>query len=574
MNVEPFADPDDRNDNVLALQCGGDRSAGKIQEVVCMSETKPNVSQGQQTADFRLLVQRLRTKLVSGQDQETVVRMLGRQDIWSRLDSDLAVKWAGMAVMAGKTDIALSVFEHVHHIQADHVQAWKEHYDLLLGLCRYEQAASLRSRALAHNPWAKKEFPVVRASGLTEPEDAAELGEPFARKQQEEKRLDLYLRLFQGREDCFARQWADKKEGKQGYVPVRRPMTREDVLDHLHMRRTYGIYLLQQSSLVSLGVVDVDLVKALRTGKIASAVRSQVKRERDYLFSRLPEVSQKFGLYPLAEFSGGKGYHFWFFFETPVRAKEVREVLTRLVAGFKGDLSHFHLEVFPKQDSISGNGLGNLVKLPLGAHRVTGKRSYFLPKAGQDMWEELACLESVHMSRVDRAVFQVQADREGQVLVHPRQAQWVKEYPELADLHSKCPALAQIMVQCRQGRSLSQREERILFGTLGFLTRRKAIVHALMQHLPDYNPHLVDYKLSRVRGTVLGCKKIHTLLALDIDYCQFDVNQGYAHPLRHCPQYQIQDGPAEKVDSLQDALEQLRQSMEVVKRFLPEGKER
>jgi DNA-directed RNA polymerase subunit L len=63
-------------------------------------------------------------------------------------------------------------------------------------------------------------------------------------------------------------------------------------------------------------------------------------------------------------------------------------------------------------------------------------------------------------------------------------------------------------------------------------------------------------------------------LALDIDYCQFDVNQGYAHPLRHCPQYQIQDGPAEKVDSLQDALEQLRQSMEVVKRFLPEGKER
>ena len=539
-----------------------------------MSEVKPSAIQGQQAADFRLLVHRLRTKLVSGQDLDAAERMLGRQDIWSRLDSDLAVEWAGMAVMAGKADIALSVFEHVHHIHPDHMQAWREHYDLLLGLCRYEQAASLRSRALAQNPEAKAEFPVVQAPGLTEPEDAGDLGEPFARKQQEEKRLDLYLRLFQGREDCFARQWADKKEGKQGYVPVRRPMTREDVLDHLHMRRTYGMYLLQQSSLVSLGVVDVDLVMALRTERISSAVRSQVKRERDYLLSRLPEVSQELGLYPLAEFSGGKGYHFWFFFERPVPAKEVRGVLTRLVAGFKGDLSHFHLEVFPKQDTISGKGLGNLVKLPLGVHRVSGKRSYFLPKAGRDIWEELACLESVRMSRVDKAAYQVQADREKQVLVHPRQAQWAKEYPELAVLHAKCPALAQIMVQCRQGRSLGQREERILFGTLGFLTRRKAVVHALMQQLPDYNPHLVDYKLSRVRGTVLGCKKIHTLLALDIDYCQFDVTQGYAHPLRHCPRYQIQDGPAEKVDSLQDAVEQLRQSMDLVKRFLPEGKER
>jgi hypothetical protein len=535
-----------------------------------MPGTWPSSDHGQNTADYRLLLEQMRDKLMSGQDQETIVRMLGRQDIWSRLHSDYAVDWARLAVMAGETDIALQVFEHVHQIQAGHMQAWKEHYDLLIGLCRYEQAASLRSRALAHNTDENELFQTNQNEGPIQTEDIRDIGEPFVRKQQLDERLDLYLSLFQGREDCFARQWADKNEGKQGYVPVRRPLTREDVQEHLNMRRTYGIYLLQQTSLVKVAVVDVDLVKSLRTGKITSSVHNQVRKERDYLFSRLPEMSQEIGLYPLAEFSGGKGYHLWFFFEAPVPARKVRQVLNRIVDRIKGDLSHFHLEVFPKQDSISGKGFGNLVKLPLGVHRVTGKRSYFLPKTASRSWEDdLLRLESVRMSRIEDAISKVQSEKSAQVLVHPRQAQWAKEYPELALLHTKCPALAQIMIQCRQGGSLSQREERILFGTLGFLTRRKSVMHALLQQLPEYNPHMVDYKLSRVRGTVLGCRRIHTLLALDIDYCQFDYNQGYAHPLRHCPQWQIQDAPAENVDSLQDALEQLRQSLETVKRFLP-----
>ena len=535
-----------------------------------MQDQIPTSGPNTKQADYRLLLDRMQTKLLAGQERDRICRMLGRQDIWSSLDIDSALKWAHLAVMAGETEVALQVFEHVHRLQTDHLPAWKEHYELLLGLCRYEEAAALRSRALTSNPGNADYFPLPPKTAQVDPEEVGDIGQPFVRKREQERKLNLYLRLFQGREDCFARQWADKNEGKQGYVPVRRPMTREDVLDHLNMRRTYGIYLLQPSSLVSLGVVDVDMVKRLRSTGLSSSARSQMRKERDYLMSRLPEISESLGLFPLAEFSGGKGYHFWFFFEPPVQARQARQVLTGIVNRLKGDVSCFELEVFPKQDTISGKGLGNLVKLPLGVHRVTGKRSYFLPRPGRDVWEDLSKLESVRLCCLDKATSKVEEEKSAQVLVHPRQAQWAKDQPELALLQEKCPALGQILIQCRQGRSLSQREERILFGTLGFLTRRKAVMHALLQNLPEYNPHLVDYKLSRVRGTVLGCKKIHTLLALDIDHCEFDLNAGYAHPLLHCPQWQIQEGPAEKVDSLQDALEQLRQSLELVKRFLPD----
>jgi hypothetical protein len=34
--------------------------------------------------------------------------------------------------------------------------------------------------------------------------------------------------------------------------------------------------------------------------------------------------------------------------------------------------------MFPKQDSLNGKDLGNLMKLPLGINRKTGNRSYFV----------------------------------------------------------------------------------------------------------------------------------------------------------------------------------------------------
>ena len=114
------------------------------------------------------------------------------------------------------------------------------------------------------------------------------------------------------------------------------------------------------------------------------------------------------------------------------------------------------------------------------------------------------------------------------------------------------------------------REEKIILGTLGFLTRGSTIVHALFRNLPEYNQHLVDYKLSRVRGTPLGCKKIHSLLSLSIDYCTFENSESYAHPLLHCPQwYPLNSPKAEKVENLQGALQQLQDSLDTVRRFLP-----
>jgi len=62
-------------------------------------------------------------------------------------------------------------------------------------------------------------------------------------------------------------------------------------------------------------------------------------------------------------------------FENPIEAKKARQLGEIIVAqsGASKDI-----EVFPKQDKVPENGFGNLIKLPLGIHKISGQRSYLL----------------------------------------------------------------------------------------------------------------------------------------------------------------------------------------------------
>ena len=109
----------------------------------------------------------------------------------------------------------------------------------------------------------------------------------------------------------------------------------------------------------------------------------------------------------------------------------------------------------------------------------------------------------------------------------------------------------------------------MIFQTIGFLPRAKSLLHHLMAFLPDYNPHLVDFRLSSLRGTRLGCRRIHSLLSFTGDICPFDSKAQYAHPLLHLGQWK--EGlpkKAEKVENLSSALENLKLAVAQVERFL------
>jgi hypothetical protein len=528
--------------------------------------------------DHSLLLQRLEKLLAENPDAPQAAEILSRETVWKRLEPKDAVRWARLAQAAGLIDVSLQVLAWMTEAHPDFTEAWQVRTELLEILGRKPEGRKLPGERPAEQSEGDKLDESATAEGPS-PEDLEagdsreDLAGPFFSMRRQEQLIGCFLDLFHGREDCFARQWADRRAGTQGYVPVRRPLEMADALDHIQGHRTYGIYLLQRDSRVRLAVVDADLVSSLRSSTITAQERNKLNREKSYLLQRLPELSRERGLPCLAEFSGGKGFHFWYFFTEPVSAALARSVLQGLCKMLAADLGCFNLEVFPKQDHLAGKGLGNLVKLPLGVHRATGKPSFFVHLHDRSPNAQLGALQKVR--KISSEVLEAAAgpSARGQVLVHPRHQAWADEFPELAVLSEKCAALGQIMAGCRQSRTLSLREEKVLYGTLGFLPRAKTVLHHLFQDLPDYNPHLIEYRLSRLRGTPLGCKRIHSLLEMTLDHCRFPDATSYPHPLLHWPEWSPDAilPKAERVSNLQDALDGLKEAIHIVERFLPKA---
>lgn len=190
-----------------------------------------------------------------------------------------------------------------------------------------------------------------------------------------------FAHLFAGRENVYARQWCSER-GEAGYSPVREPFTIREARNHLLGTTTVGIYVVRLDNTVTFCAVDVDITKraiAAARGSVTESRRLKelAGREAIRLHGRLAEL----GLPALVEDSGYKGRHLWLFLEEPEAAAVVRQFGSLFLARFPVASADLHAEFFPKQPSAA-SGIGNLIKLPLGIHRKSGRRSRLLRPDG------------------------------------------------------------------------------------------------------------------------------------------------------------------------------------------------
>jgi hypothetical protein len=156
--------------------------------------------------------------------------------------------------------------------------------------------------------------------------------------------------LFFYRKDVFAIQLPIGS-----YIPIKRPVEIADIDKHLEGTETLGAYCLDVDNKVKWACVDLD---------------------GEDLISLLVEANKIYDIFPdfdrMLEFSGRRGYHVWLFFKEPVFA----EYAKTLVKARLKDINLDRFEVFPKQTELNeGRKYGNLVKVPLGLHRKSGRKS-------------------------------------------------------------------------------------------------------------------------------------------------------------------------------------------------------
>ncbi|MDR4503279.1 MAG: DEAD/DEAH box helicase family protein [Candidatus Scalindua sp.] len=230
--------------------------------------------------------------------------------------------------------------------------------------------------------------------------------EPLNNFSDTKNKIILFMSLFKGREDVYAKRWQDKK-GVSGYSPVclnewkpgvcAKPKIKcskctqklyaqlnvNTVEEHLRGKSVIGIYPMFPDETCFFLVIDFDDDE---WGKDVSVIR---------------DVCRKFEIPIAVERSrSGDGAHAWFFFEDRVSAALVRKFGTSLLT-YSMNKRHAisfksYDRFFPNQDTMPKGGFGNLIALPLQMSARQNGNSVFVdgkfdPYA--DQWEFLAGIQ-------------------------------------------------------------------------------------------------------------------------------------------------------------------------------------
>jgi len=239
-----------------------------------------------------------------------------------------------------------------------------------------------------------------------------------------EEQLNLYMSLFRGRNDIYAKRW--EKYGKSGYVPAYRfdwneylshkarggnfkdftnkeviPLTRDIIKKHLIGAYFIGIYPLLEDNTSYFIALDFD-------GKNWDKDSKKFMDECKSL--KIPVYIEKS--------LSGMGAHLWIFFKDKYPAAKSRRIFLEIIRKVF-DLSRFDKEVsfdriFPNQDHHSGKGFGNLIALPLNGRSLKENNTAFLDpgsfNAIQDQWNYLSKVKKQSSRELDELYLKIIED--------------------------------------------------------------------------------------------------------------------------------------------------------------------
>jgi len=179
---------------------------------------------------------------------------------------------------------------------------------------------------------------------------------PFTKQQ----KISLFRSLFIAREDVYPTYWISKDGAKKGYSPATFtfrgkdyiPISDNIIQKHLEGKIRLGTYAVVNQTMAKFLVIDLDKASFIEDARAIN------------------QISNELNITPLIELSkSGNGIHIWFFFETLVSASSARKLGDILVTKAMDiansiDMSSYD-RMFPNQDFVALDALGNLVALPL-----------------------------------------------------------------------------------------------------------------------------------------------------------------------------------------------------------------
>ncbi len=349
----------------------------------------------------------------------------------------------------------------------------------------------------------------------------------------------LILRLFAARKDVYARQWIDE-DGKTGYVPVREPLTENAIQSHLRGDTTIGVYPIFDRNKAQFLALDIDIKKealnrARQNNTLMDALRAQVCKDIRRVCAGFASLNIPVHI----EDSGNKGAHIWLFFEKPIPACDLRAFGRAYIKRFGPASEELQWELFPKQDAVGEDELGNLIKLPLGIHRKTGRRALFIDTEGHTLADQDRVLRDIKPINTQAFTHAVSRLGGGETHTPLKEVDLQKAFPEFQPILKGCAVIRALTEKAFATAHLVHIERHVLKCVFGHLDDRgRAFLHTVIGACADYKTEVTDYQIDRLHPHPIGCPKIRKHLPELVETvpcnCEFDLPEGgYPSPLLH-----------------------------------------
>jgi group II intron reverse transcriptase/maturase len=355
--------------------------------------------------------------------------------------------------------------------------------------------------------------------------------------------VENWIEIFGHSPGAVYRQFVDRL-GRHGFKPASRRLTTEYLRDHWEGRHTLAVPVFDEKNEVRFGVVDLDISR----DTLDRATPNERERIRERLLDDargLVERAHRAGVRAVLEDSGHKGYHVWFFLHASLSAHLVHRFLRSLVGGAGSPPEGTHRELFPGSDHRPPDSNGAYIKMPLGIHRLTDRRSRFLAPDGQPCANGPELLGLSFRNRAGDLRTACEGWERYSGADEERRARTTQPGRDPAALLlEKCRALAALARKAELDHSLSHAERTVLRGVLGCLPDGgKEAIHDIVRHCSNYDRGMTDRNLREAPRKPMGCMRIREILG---DFCaevgcncRFSQRKNeYAHPLRHldhCP---------------------------------------
>lgn len=325
--------------------------------------------------------------------------------------------------------------------------------------------------------------------------------------------VELYLKTFAGREDVYGKEELNYSK-KRTVEQVAEPLTEDVIKQHLEGKITAHTYVQRSNYTVKYLIIDIDISKRAFLQESESDVFQQYLSKAAAAAEDILKVLDKNGLKGYLENSGYRGFHIWVFFTEWIPVRYVSMLTDIIEMQREKSETDISVEYFPNKSKLRNGSLGQSIKLPLGVHVYSAKRSAFLNRdfrsieMGKTFLKDIAQFSLLAVKRI--IACNNNSEQEIGVKEVDTNLEMFGELPDnVRVVLANCNLVRYLCQKAKTTGYLSHFERLSILYVLGHLGEEgKNFVHTVMGFTLNYQYHVTEKFIQKLPAKPISCIKL------------------------------------------------------------------